>query len=148
MEFARMDKNMNKKTSELQVGDVVVSRWFKNGEQNSRFQRDLPIEVGINDEPRGFTNATDATRMTAKFVVLHTMIEGNVIIQQGENDYWTRIYAKRLNDDGSFNADGEVITFTNSTSATIEEVELVGRMTMLFVPERDCASGSKTVDSL
>ncbi|GEM_PF-3517699 len=123
---------MVKKTGDLQVGDVVESPEFSLGAQHSRFDRDLPIEVGLPGRPRDFTDATDHTRAGARFMVIHTMVEGHVVIQQSPNDYWTRVYAKRLCPDGSFDPNGEVITFTDA--AGIDTVACVGRISMTFQP--------------
>ncbi len=113
---------------------MITSTQFRFGEQNSRCERPYPIQVGLSAAPRDFSNASDATRVNAKFLVLHTMVEGDVVIQPSENDYWTRIYAKRLNNDGTFDAAGEVITFANGIGGSVEEVTIVGRMQLTYHP--------------
>ncbi|MCF6276637.1 MAG: hypothetical protein L3J07_02185 [Candidatus Magasanikbacteria bacterium] len=83
--------------------------------------------------------AYDTSRATAKFVVEKAEMSGGSTgfrLNEYHPDEWC-VHARRLNEDNSYNEDGELIRFyvSNSSSSNIREVEIesVGKMKRQFV---------------
>jgi hypothetical protein len=114
--------------------DVV----FVDGTTKSR-----PVQFPKEDTPRNkpmeYSNvelgAYDESRGSALFVVESANLQGGGVDRFSRvADGWY-VRARRLNDDRSYNPDGEVIEFYQSGefSGIIPEVEVVGKMKMVFV---------------
>jgi len=121
-------------TMDLRFLDVVQSPAFVNGmrERNFRTDEDKPTLVGF-DKP--FTHdgaANDETRADAQFVVIAAGEGGQTEGFGGPDDNWWEVTAQRLHPDGSYNPDGEKITFrSNGYGTSIYAVERVGKMTLV-----------------
>ena len=73
------------------------------------------IEVGYINKVVGENESTDPTRVNSHFVVEHVKITTNKPKHSAsyENEEYPRIYARRLNEDDSYNPTGELIVFYN-----------------------------------
>jgi hypothetical protein len=136
-ELNRKDRKMNGivPSATLKFLDVIQSKRFVHGHRRKTRHGDLPIVVG-SDKRFAVDPSSDRTRATAKFLVLSAELAGNLIAYGGPHSVWRQITAMRLNDDGSFNPEGEKITFSagRRQNSDIEEVTRVGQMSLTFVP--------------
>lgn len=119
-----------KSVSHLSEGDVVKSADFVLGDR--RTGAGDKVFVGYNSGDRHSVPANDEARAGAKFVVESTVSTGS-----GATD-GVRVYARRLNDDDTFNEWGEQIVFYISGSQSrfgylIRSVTLVGKMKKVYV---------------
>jgi len=117
-------------TSSLQFLDVIASDRFVFGRKHRAIYEPKPIEVGA-DYPWQF----DPTRSHARFVVLSVRAEGVSDVYGGPNYTWRQVIAQRLNEDDTYNPDGEVISIFISGKSryrVIETVTLVGRMQLVL----------------
>jgi hypothetical protein len=122
-------------SSSLRFLDVITSERFANGMRWPGLHEEKPIEVGLK-EPSTVHDASDPSRGQAKFLVLSVGLAGLTEAFGGPDDTWTQVQAQRLNDDGTYNKDGEVIVFkADSRYDAIYDVTLVGRMNLAFTPE-------------
>lgn len=96
--------------------DVIVSKDFVNGE---RIDDQCIILLGPNDKG----NAYDPTRAQACFVVESTDIQEPHCLYGGENQVLYKV--RRLNNDQTYDAGGEVILFK---TGDVCEINVVGSM--------------------
>ena len=148
---------MTTTTDHAEIGDVIKSDTFTCGEYQTEWVKGCltllttaPIRVGGSSNPRivNFTEkqtqgdwkreiprtldtqAFDLTRKDAEFLVEDARLQGGSGPHARDvyPDGW-HVTARRLNDDGSYNPDGEVIQFYQSGcfTHTIGEVTVTAR---------------------
>jgi len=129
----------------LQVGDVITSRKFARLNCTPLTSNKL-LTVGAPDEIQHYVDgkvvtadlrAHDLSRGMAKFVVVRAWSGGGGY-GHGPGDYYPdgwEVRAKRLNDDGTFNEDGEEVGFSQCRHFThyLEDFKVVGKMKATFV---------------
>lgn len=148
------------KSDKVQVGDIITSPHFAFGYLNYDYENNKPKNIIYVDgytkhtrnvvaTPRGkhrynpetgeeYTKEVDLgrydpSRGKAKFVVESAVMCGGGY-GHGPNDYYPDgwgVTARRLNDDGSYNPDGELISFYQGGcfNTTLKEpLEVVGKM--------------------
>ena len=151
------------KTNKANLGDIIMSEKFAFGYYDSQKnpkgywvpKKDvITVDGKTREYPVRFTKpgtewdqkyeketvehgAYDESRKLAQFVVESAQMElGGTGHGLGDTfpDGWY-VQARRLNEDGSYNSNGELIKFYQSGCSTclIPEVELVGRMKRIFV---------------
>jgi len=141
----------------LNVGDVIISSKFAYGYYQDIDNKDLITVDGVTTErliPSSVREeervvvaaqtgkipsktrtieygAYDLNRATAKFVIERANMQGGSTGHDAYSDGW-HVEARRLNEDGSYNPDEEVIHFYMSGSFTYliesEDIEIVGKM--------------------
>lgn len=90
---------------------------INNGKRINNFV----IEVGHTLPTTGIDSANDDTRMNAKYVVEHVKyIHKDDILEASFNsdEYLPRVYARKLNLDGTYNPNEELITFYTAYGAS------------------------------
>jgi hypothetical protein len=128
-----MSKLVN--TTSLKFLDVIASDRFVFGCKQFSIYDPQPIKVGF-DSPRPHDESTDPTRSLARYVVLSVRTEGNTRAHGGPYDTWRQVTAQRLNEDDTYNPEGEVICFpigSRGREDEIREVTLVGRMQLVMM---------------
>lgn len=145
------------------VGDVIVSSKFAYGYRNRKAQEVITVDgrtedhfvtFRMNEEDRVIAaaksgkippkketvnlGAYDPSRAKAKFVIEIANMEGGGTghgLGDVYPDGW-HVYARRLNADGTYNPNGEVIHFYMSgdfnCKVVAEDVQVVGKMHMQF----------------
>lgn len=153
------------KTNKANLGDIIKSEKFAYGYYDGRFNEKgyiFPIKnlITVDGETKEYPmkfrkpgtpwdkeaeyetvelSAYDESRSSARFVVERAELDGGGT-GHGPHDIFPDgwyIKARRLNDDGTYNPNGELIQFYQSGCFTglIPEVELVGKMKQIFVEE-------------
>lgn len=128
------------KTSELKVGDVITCSDFVycNGNGAGLLYLDSMVKKCAQGS-RGISTSlkyVEQSRERAEFIVV-AFLNHSGGMDQGGGYYQgtTEIVAQRLNQDGSYNPDGEKIVFSADAglSNSTEAVALIRKMKMIFV---------------
>ena len=142
------------KTTRADIGDIIRAEEFAFGYHDGLDSRIIDVDGETKshlvqyrksgtpwDEPAEYETvdhgAHDHSRGEALFVVEKAQMQGGGT-GHGPHDVFPDgwyVEARRLHDDCSYNSQGEVIRFYQSGCFTcfIPEVEIVGKMRMLFV---------------
>lgn len=124
---------MRTATWDLQFLDVITisEPSVANGSKDNSEPpgRRLKVLVGYEEPETGASARNDETRVNAKFVVLQVNEAGNRY--GGPDCSWTEVLARRLNEDGTYDAKGELIVFKSAKYPSIRYVDKVAEMRLV-----------------